>query len=102
MEKGRVKGVCKNDFVSCFGFTGNRSGKFLIRVVCRQLGFPGTGAAVSRAHFGPGTGPIHLDNVLCTGDEDNLADCQHNGWGDHDCRHVEDAGVDCTLPGKTS
>ena len=50
------------------------------------------------ATFGQGDGPIFLDDVLCTGSETKLADCQHQGIASHDCTHSEDAGVMC--PGK--
>ena len=67
-------------------------------VVCRQLGFPATGAvALSQAVFGQGTGPILLDNVACSGTESRLADCSHNGIGTHNCAHSEDAGVRCLV-----
>ena len=42
-----------------------------------------------------GTGPILLDNLLCTGSELRLIDCPHNGLGNHNCRHSDDAGVRC-------
>ena len=66
------------------------------QVVCRQLGFLGTGArAYSYAHFGRGSGPIALDNVRCTGLEAYITDCPSNGLYIHNCRHYEDAGVSC-------
>lgn len=66
------------------------------QVACRQLGYPTDGAiAYSFAHFGQGTGEIYLDNLGCTGTEDSLFDCQSNGFGNHNCRHTEDAGVFC-------
>ena len=49
-----------------------------------------------RAHFGEGQGPIYLDNVRCTGLELELALCPNLGFGTHNCRHREDAGVSCT------
>ena len=36
-----------------------------------------------------------MDGLQCTGDELTLTDCPHNGWGVHDCSHIEDAAVDC-------
>lgn len=65
-------------------------------VVCRQLGYRMAIRKSSSAEFGPGEGPIWLDNVLCSGNEQNLAQCYHNGWEDHNCVHSEDAGVVCT------
>ena len=67
-------------------------------VVCRQLGFPVTGAVpFSNAAFGQGTDPILLDNVACSGTETRLANCSHNGIGIHNCAHFEDAGVRCQV-----
>lgn len=47
------------------------------------------------AYFGEGKGPIHVDNVRCVGTERSLADCVKRDFGEHDCRHGEDAGVIC-------
>ena len=67
------------------------------KVVCRQLGLPYQNAiALSNAHFGEGVGDILLDEVRCTGSEENIGDCQHQAWGSHDCGHSEDASVICT------
>ena len=64
-------------------------------VVCRQLHFTGANAALRLSAFGQGTGPIWLDNVLCTGSEQELSQCPHNGFGTHNCIHSEDASVRC-------
>lgn len=58
--------------------------------VCR-----GPARARTMAYFGEGKGPIHVDNVKCTGDERSLADCIKQDIGIHNCRHSEDAGVIC-------
>lgn len=52
------------------------------------------------AYFGEGQGPIHMDNVRCTGTERSLADCVTQELGRHNCRHSEDAGVICDSFGK--
>ncbi|XP_062071161.1 deleted in malignant brain tumors 1 protein-like [Lepus europaeus] len=65
------------------------------RVVCRLLRCGRALAAPGRARFGPGTGPILLDDVRCAGTEDALGRCAHAGWARHNCRHEEDAGVVC-------
>ncbi|NWW17329.1 SRB4D protein, partial [Falcunculus frontatus] len=65
------------------------------QVLCRQLGCGQPVDAPRNARFGPGSGRIFLDDVQCRGDEPSLQMCQHNGWGVHNCRHVEDASVIC-------
>ena len=62
-------------------------------VVCRQLGL---GTYGYRRYFGQGSGPIWLDNVVCTGTESTLASCGHPGINiTRSCDHDEDAGVGC-------
>ena len=68
-------------------------------VVCQQLHFTGANEALSLAQFGAGTGPIWLDNVLCSGDELELSECPHNNdnsFGSNSCTHNNDAGVRCS------
>ncbi|XP_046513022.1 neurotrypsin isoform X2 [Equus quagga] len=69
-------------------------------VICRQLGYKGPAKARTMAYFGEGKGPIHVDNVKCTGNERSLADCIKQDIGRHNCRHSEDAGVICDYFGK--
>ena len=48
----------------------------------------------NNAHFGPGTGPIVLDDLRCTGNETNLHECPFDP-STTDCNHARDAGVRC-------
>ena len=51
--------------------------------------------AFTNARFGAGVGPIYLDNVDCTGSEDNLTDCPSSAIFSCPSGHNEDAGVRC-------
>jgi len=45
--------------------------------------------------YGPGTGPILLDDVKCLGVEKSIDNCYHAGWNYHDCDHSKDVSVSC-------
>ncbi|XP_071500347.1 uncharacterized protein [Diadema antillarum] len=64
-------------------------------VVCRDLGYPSASAHYTGAHFGQGSGPIWLDDVICTGTETSLQQCRRPYWGCEGCSHGKDAGVRC-------
>ena len=65
-------------------------------VVCRQLGFGSSGIPIGSAGFGPGTGLIFLDSILCTGSESTLFQCGHLGFNvTRSCNHIKDAAVRC-------
>ena len=62
-------------------------------VVCRELGY---GAALAPStYYGPGSGPVWLDNLRCTGTEGTILNCSHSGVGIHNCGHSEDVGIIC-------
>ena len=60
----------------------------------------GSGTHSTRSLFGVATDPvpIHLDEVMCIGDERGIIDCVHRGVGVHDCAHGEDTGIKCSKP----
>ncbi|NXC40481.1 DMBT1 protein, partial [Penelope pileata] len=65
-------------------------------VVCRQLGCGTALSAPGSARFGWGSNRIWLDEVSCTGEENNISQCKATTWGVHNCHHGEDAGVVCS------
>uniref|UniRef100_A0A8C3HSZ6 SRCR domain-containing protein n=1 Tax=Chrysemys picta bellii TaxID=8478 RepID=A0A8C3HSZ6_CHRPI len=65
-------------------------------VICKQLGCGHAINATVSAHYGQGSGQIWLDDVNCTGNESNLWTGHSRSWGQHNCRHKEDAGVLCS------
>ena len=52
--------------------------------------------ALSNAFYGRGTGPIHIDDVACSGTETNILLCGYDSVTS-DCGHSEDAGVQCVI-----
>ena len=83
-------------------------------VVCKQLGFMNSGivqypiylchynmyyiftAAIPLRYsrFGVGSGPILLDYLQCSGNENNLLECSRSNT-QVTCNHYRDAGVEC-------
>ena len=51
---------------------------------------------VLRSSLGsPPNRTIYLDNVVCSGSESNLLQCDRNAVGTHNCARSEEAGVRC-------
>ena len=94
-SEGRVEIYYEGDWGTvCDDYWGTRDAD----VACRQLGYDGALSAPMQAHFGPGEGPIWLDDLSCRGSEDHLLDCsrvESSAIGHHNCNHYEDAGVTC-------
>ena len=97
------------------------------QVVCRQLGYSPDGKIyywyscsyiwsccliiqrkttlilgaefLGRAYFGAGNGSIYLDDVICSGSESTILQCNHSLNGQHNCHHGEDVSVHCSESG---
>ena len=67
------------------------------QVVCRQLGYPSTGArAYGGSLWGYSFAPIWLSAVQCRGNETHLVDCSRSEWGDPgNCFFFQDVSVVC-------
>ncbi|XP_077202293.1 neurotrypsin-like isoform X4 [Paroedura picta] len=65
-------------------------------VVCRQLGYSGAAKAKSIANVGGRHGPIHLNNVECSGMERTLGECIVPKSGNLDCWRSKEVGVICS------
>lgn len=63
-------------------------------VVCRQLGYDlATDHSIKlEGRWGQ---QIWLDDVRCNGRESRLSECNHLGWGVHNCNAYEGTGVTC-------
>ena len=70
--------------------------------ICKQLSFESAEQIFYNAKYGQGAGPILVDQINCPAGAQSILDCKHEGWGNHDCQHSEDAGVICnrTSPDK--
>ncbi|CAI5671653.1 unnamed protein product, partial [Oreochromis niloticus] len=82
-----------------------------IAYLIRQLNCGSALQAPQSAYFGPGTGPIWLGGVTCSGNESSLTECHHSEWGIYynyyynnnyyyysNNGHYSDAGVICSGP----
>ncbi|CAN9507407.1 unnamed protein product [Ophioblennius macclurei] len=65
-------------------------------VTCREMNCGNALSVKYRSYYGQGNDRVWMDDVECTGHEKALGDCPHRGFGEHDCNHNEDAGVECS------
>eukprot|EP00057_Strongylocentrotus_purpuratus_P018677 XP_011673151.1 PREDICTED: scavenger receptor cysteine-rich domain superfamily protein-like [Strongylocentrotus purpuratus] len=64
-------------------------------VACRQMGLGNVKYAYQ--DYGQGQGPVHLDDVECSGTEMYITTCQKGDWGVNNCGHDSDVGMSCFL-----
>ena len=96
-----ISGQQKMPLLFADGLDSLQSVSYLITTnyICISQGYIcyADSTALSRAAFGLGTGPIHFDDLRCTGSEATLFECPFNAI--HNCGHFEDAGVRCLPDG---
>ncbi|KAF3850412.1 hypothetical protein F7725_012184 [Dissostichus mawsoni] len=63
-------------------------------VVCRELGLGTAKEALSGGRLGQGMGPVHMNEVECSGFEKSITECLFNKES-AGCSHEEDAAVRC-------
>ncbi|XP_058792586.1 lysyl oxidase homolog 3A isoform X2 [Phymastichus coffea] len=85
LHKGRWGNVCDDEW-----------DEMEARVVCKQLGYTsGRAKPTYDAFFGQARRRYWMTNLLCEGNERELARCRFNGWGQVHCKASEAAGVSC-------
>ena len=113
MEKTACKGQCRSvleEFGALFVTVGGEQWMLLWSVInwttlplvsfhlhfCMfakiSFFFTSDAIAYSNAHFGATNGPVHIQNVQCSGNESRLEDCSNMTSS---CSHNYDAGVSC-------
>ncbi|XP_041070322.1 deleted in malignant brain tumors 1 protein-like isoform X4 [Carcharodon carcharias] len=65
-------------------------------VVCKQLHCGKALDVTLPASCGPGSGPVWLEGLECSGEESYLWQCPSEYWGAHDCSHKEDVKIMCS------
>ena len=67
-------------------------------VICKMMGYTsGTySAAYKQVSIATArNAKMHLDNVVCKGNETSIEQCAHSGWGNENCGNSEAVGVRC-------
>ena len=67
-------------------------------MVCRMMGYTGSTEPNKNAHYGNGSDTIWLNNLQCTGNEDSLFNCVHDGLRNNSCPGSNKAVVSCVGP----
>ncbi|XP_078408912.1 antigen WC1.1-like [Cetorhinus maximus] len=65
-------------------------------VVCKQLHCGKALDVTLPASCGPGSGPVWLEGLECSGEESYLWQCPSAYLGSHDCSHKEDVKIMCS------
>ena len=61
-------------------------------VVCKQLGYAGYNAFAAINNYGPVSGPIWFDDLVCTSSDTSLFNCSYS-TATSDCTHDNDVAL---------
>ena len=53
------------------------------------------GSISAQGSYREGAWPIHINDLNCTGSEESVWECPHNGIEGYSCNHYQDASVMC-------
>uniref|UniRef100_A0AAR2LHM4 SRCR domain-containing protein n=2 Tax=Pygocentrus nattereri TaxID=42514 RepID=A0AAR2LHM4_PYGNA len=87
---GRVEVLHRGQWGTVCGYMWNMRD---VSVVCRELS---CGDPLSLDAAVPGSGPIWMSHVDCSGSESTLKNCGSLGWGKHSCTHLLDIAIHCS------
>ena len=96
---GNWRGICDD------GLTSNDLSKEEAAVICRRLGCSGGSITYGRSYDSgvlANFPDMLIDNLVCTGSENGVLDCEHAGRGEHNCYKKEVFEVSCDPPGDNS
>ena len=91
-QTDRQAGSCKADLVNSPSHHADQHPRYMFRHPRRA-----NAQMRSRSFYGAGNASqsILLDEVRCSGSENNIFYCSHDALGSNDCQHNEDVGVLC-------
>ena len=76
----------------CCSLVNEREAYYLYLLSCHI-----PGAVVLTSGFETGSGPIFLDQLMCSGTEESLLECSMGrAVGLHQCNHSMDVGLTCS------
>lgn len=89
---GQVGSICDDRF------TSNDA-----KVICRERNYT-DGQYFRGSYYGPGSGSVWMNNLVCDGSEGTIFHCTNSGWDIYEnsscANHSKDASVFCHGPGQ--
>ena len=61
----------------------------------KMLIFIHAGSIAATGSYTESSKPVHINDLNCTGSEESVWECPHNGIKGYSCNHQQDASVIC-------